>query len=123
MICAFSDALHFAVVEAEGPIADWRAIMSMAEDYVSQYLAEQPTGGRLQLYKVCRGDGIKRQLESKGGLRFTHPWSLMCVGLFSQFKARIEADHFHNVDVARQAFEVLTTGSGEGRHAVRRKIN
>lgn len=117
------NALHFAMVEAEGPIADWRAIMSMAEDYVSQYLAEQPTGGRLQLYKVRRGDRTKRQLESKGGLRFTHhfplPWSLMCVGLFSQFKARIEADHFHNVDVARQAFEVLTTGSGEGRHAVR----
>ena len=39
-------------VEAEGPVADWRAIIAMAEEYASQYLAGQPTGGRLLLYKV-----------------------------------------------------------------------
>jgi hypothetical protein len=72
------------MVEAEGPIADWRAIMGMAEDYVSQYLAEQPTGGRLQLYKVRRGDRIRRQFESKvAPYHFPFPWPLIRGGFFS----------------------------------------
>lgn len=36
----------------EGPVADWRAVMAMAEEYCQQYLAGQATGGRLALYKA-----------------------------------------------------------------------